>query len=239
MLLTDIHCHILPGVDDGAVDMDMAKDMLNEMYEQGVRRVIATPHYRLGMFEPSIRSIQKSYLEVKEYAKTIGTHGLEVKLGCEYHRADDMVKVLKNRQRPTMAGSNYVLVEFSSMDSYMKIRSKIYELIVSGFNPVIAHVERYPSIVENPSSVTDMIELGALIQVNADSILGIDGRNIKKFCKNLMKKKEIHFIGSDAHDVTERPPRLSACAAYVEKKWGWYTARKIFVKNPEMILGEI
>lgn len=238
MILTDIHCHILPGIDDGAADMDMTKNMLNKMYEEGVRRVIATPHYRVGMFEPSIPSIQKSYLEVKKYAKTIGTHGMEVKLGCEYHRADDMVNVLKNHQRPTMAGSNYVLVEFSSMDNYMKIRSKIYALVVAGYDPIIAHIERYPSIIENPSSVTDMIEMGALIQVNADSVLGIDGRSIKKFCKNLMKKKEIHFIGSDAHDMTERPSRLGACAAYVEKKWGWNMARNIFVKNPEMILNE-
>ena len=66
MILTDIHCHILPGVDDGAPDMTVTKDMLDKMYDEGVRRIIATPHYRVGMFEPSIRSIQSSYLEVKK-----------------------------------------------------------------------------------------------------------------------------------------------------------------------------
>lgn len=91
MILTDIHCHILPGVDDGAPDMTVTKDMLDKMYDEGVRRIIATPHYRVGMFEPSIRSIQSSYLEVKNYARTIGKYGMMVKLGCEYHRDDNMI----------------------------------------------------------------------------------------------------------------------------------------------------
>ena len=84
MILTDIHCHILPGVDDGAPDMTVTKDMLDKMYDEGVRRIIATPHYRVGMFEPSIRSIQSSYLEVKNYARTIGKYGMMVKLGCRH-----------------------------------------------------------------------------------------------------------------------------------------------------------
>ena len=233
MILTDIHCHILPGVDDGAPDMMVTKD---KMYDEGVRRIIATPHYRVGMFEPSIRSIQSSYLEVKNYARTIGKYGMMVKLGCEYHRDDNMVGNLQAHRRPTMAGSQYVLVEFSSMDSYLKIRSVVYEVVVGGFIPIIAHIERYPSIVEDPGVVADLIGLGALIQINADSMLGMDGRKCHKFCKYLMKREQVHFIGSDAHDLTERPSRLKECAVYVEKKWGWDTARRIFVKNPEKIL---
>lgn len=236
MILTDIHCHILPGVDDGAPDMTVTKDMLVKMYDKGVRRIIATPHYRVGMFEPSVRSIQSSYLEVKNYARTIGKYGMMVKLGCEYHRDDNMVGNLQAHRRPTMAGSQYVLVEFSSMDSYLKIRSVVYEVVVGGFIPIIAHIERYPSIVEDPGVVADLIGLGALIQINADSMLGMDGRKCHKFCKYLMKREQVHFIGSDAHDLTERPSRLKECAVYVEKKWGWDTARRIFVKNPEKIL---
>lgn len=236
MILTDIHCHILPGVDDGAPDMTVTKDMLDKMYDEGVRRIIATPHYRVGMFEPSIRSIQSSYLEVKNYARTIGKYGMMVKLGCEYHRDDNMVGNLQAHRRPTLAGSQYVLVEFSSMDSYLKIRSVVYEVVVGGFIPIIAHIERYPSIVEDPGVVADLIGLGALIQINADSMLGMDGRKCHKFCKYLMKREQVHFIGSDAHDLTERPSRLKECAVYVEKKWGWDTARRIFVKNPEKIL---
>ena len=67
-------------------------------------------------------------------------------------------------------------------------------------------------------------------------MLGMDGRKCHKFCKYLMKREQVHFIGSDAHDLTERPSRLKECAVYVEKKWGWDTARRIFVKNPEKIL---
>lgn len=195
MILTDIHCHILPGVDDGAPDMTVTKDMLDKMYDEGVRRIIATPHYRVGMFEPSIRSIQSSYLEVKNYARTIGKYGMMVKLGCEYHRDDNMVGNLQAHRRPTMAGSQYVLVEFSSMDSYLKIRSVVYEVVVGGFIPIIAHIERYPSIVEDPGVVADLIGLGALMLCYANTGgFGIDGCLSSCIGAAISNPKKEHYL---------------------------------------------
>ena len=141
-------------------------------------------------------------------------------------------------RRPALAGGRYVLVEFSSMDNYRKIHNTIYELVTGGFKPIIAHIERYPAIVSHSEYVAELIDQGAMIQVNADALLGIEGWKIRRFCKKLMKKEEIDFIASDAHDLKERPSRLRECADYVERKWGSRTAERIFVINPSKITGE-
>lgn len=238
MILTDIHCHILPNVDDGASDARETMAMLKKAYRDGVRRVIVTPHYRRGMFETEQERIQSLYLQVKRRAARIGSDGIELYLGCEYHRYSGMSKDLKRGLRPTLAGSKYVLVEFSGLDSYSKIRAIIYELTNAGYIPVVAHVERYPVLAEHMENVRDMIELGAKVQVNAGALLGKQGRRVKRFCKKLMKEQMVHFIGSDSHDLTVRPLLLRECADYVMKKWGKETARRIFVDNPSKIIGK-
>ena len=237
MILTDIHCHMLPGVDDGPRTGRMAAAMLKKSYKDGVRRIIVTPHYRAGMFEPEKKILIHRFLKMRDYAATIEDAGIELYLGCEYHRETDMVETLKKGMHPTMAGSRYVLVEFSSMDGYYRIRTVLYELISAGFIPIIAHAERYPAFVEHPENITDAIGLGARIQVNADALLGMDGFVIRHFCKKLMKNGQIDFIASDAHDMKARPSRLKECAEYVEKKWGRQTAVRIFEKNPLKIIG--
>ena len=105
--LTDIHCHILPVIDDGAANGKMTVSMLRKAYAEGVRRIIVTPHYR-GMFEPPMDKVYKRYW-VRKRPAGIGAFGIEVYLGCEYHRHSDMAEVLESGRRPTMAGSRYVL----------------------------------------------------------------------------------------------------------------------------------
>lgn len=234
--LADIHVHLLPNVDDGAAGSRMTKEMLHRAYGEGVRKMIVTPHFRGGMFETPAGIIRKRFDKVREYAREIGEEGIELYLGCEYFRETDMADRLKQGVRPTLAGSAYVLVEFSHWDSYSRIRNVLYELRCEGYLPVIAHAERYDAFAGDPENVSDAIRMGAYIQVNVDSVLGKAGRKAKAFCRTLMNRKEIHFIASDAHDMTERISEIGRCALYVEKKWGSRTAKKIFWENPEMIL---
>lgn len=236
MILTDIHCHILPGVDDGASNKQETLTMLKKAYRDGVRRMIVTPHYRRGMFEPDQEYVRKMYAAVRKKAAQIGNSGIEVYLGCECHRYSGMADDIEKGILPTLAGSRYVLTEFSSLDSFSKIRAIIYELTSAGYIPVVAHVERYSALTECIDHVQDMIELGAKIQINAASLLGKQGRKVKRFCKKLMKKELVHYIASDAHNLKTRPFLLRECADYVAKKWGKTTARRIFIENPSKII---
>lgn len=231
MRLTDIHCHLLPKVDDGAKDEEEALKLLEMEYAQGVRRIIVTPHYRIEMFETEKEQIEFQYRWLKTAAKQL-YDDLELYLGCEYHSNSQMLEDLKAHKRDTLAGSRYVLVEFSGMDSFAKQRKQIRELTGAGYIPVIAHAERYECLRKDIQNVKELIFFGAKIQVNADSILGEEGWKTKAFCKKLMKQDLLHFIASDAHRTKERVPNLGRCAEYIDKKMGHEYAQRIFVENP-------
>ena len=177
-MLVDIHCHILPGVDDGAPDMETSRAMIRDAYEQGVRYIIATPHYRPEMFEPSMKKVIRVYHELRDYAEEVG---IGLRLGCEYYRNEQMIRHLDKKLRPTMLGSRYVLTEFSTNDSFVTVRNYIYELITKGYRPIVAHVERY-FCCQEPERIQELKKLGAQIQINADSVLGYEGHTIKRFC---------------------------------------------------------
>lgn len=236
MILTDIHCHILPGVDDGAESGRMTMDMLRREYQDGVRKIILTPHHRAGMFMPSLQIIEHRFRKVREKAARIGSDGIKVYLGCEYYRSIDMSKEIKKETRYRMAGTSNVLTEFSSGDSYTNVRNIIYDLVANGYTPIIAHIERCEALTKSLDEVGNLIELGAKVQMNAESVLGKSGRKIKRFCKSLMDRDYVHFIASDCHDMTTRAPNLGECAAYIEKKRGEEYAKKIFQQNPDEII---
>lgn len=232
----DIHCHILPGVDDGAKNMEESKWMLRKEYADGVRRIILTPHFRYKMFEPSLEVVQKQFLRLQHAAVEVG-EDLELYLGCELHASMDMVSCLKNGERLTMAGSRYVLVEFGNSDEKSYIRERIQKLKLNGYLPIIAHVERYRATKGDMDFIDELKDLGALIQVNADSIIGKDGLSMKWFTKKLLKNDLIDFIGSDGHGSTSRVPEMGKCYSQVVKTVGSEYARRIFVENPRKITG--
>lgn len=231
MYLTDVHCHVLPLVDDGPQSLEESVKILKEAYEQGVRYMIMTPHYRPGMFEPSMRRIMYSYKYLKEVAQGLG---IKIRLGCENYRHEGLVEELLEKKRPTMAGSKYVLVEFSGHDLFSTVRNTVYELTNHGFKPIIAHVERYTSC-QTVEKIKELKELGASIQVNAGSILGEDGWQLKRFCDQLMKEELIDFIGSDTHNTKTRKMNLKKCASYVKRKMGKKYAQQVLIENPAKI----
>lgn len=236
--MIDIHCHVLPNIDDGASSVDEAKKILKEAYKQGVRYMILTPHYRPEMFEPSLETIIAAYYKFREIAKK--EYGIQVRLGCECYRHPQMIQMLNhnkydNHKLLTLAKSDYVLVEFSGHDLYSTIRNYVYELINNGYRPVIAHAERYVAC-HSLEKIHELRELGALIQVNAGSVLGEAGWGVKNHCLKMMKDGVVDFIASDTHNTSDRCMNLKKCVSYVERKMGKEYAKRIFADNPAKIL---
>lgn len=232
----DVHCHIIPGVDDGARNIDMAMELLRMEYKDGVRNIILTPHFRREMFEPSMDEILTSYEKLK--ANAAKEFEIRLFLGCEYHVNMNIADDLANGRRPTMAGSRYVLCEYSGASEAAFIKERSYHLISRGFIPVLAHIERYPSLTKNFELIEELTELGCLMQINAGSILGEDGFAVKRFCKKMIHYDLLHLIGSDAHDLKKRVPRMGACSEYLQKKAGRAYAEKILCENPARIVEE-
>ena len=232
MNLIDIHCHILPKVDDGPDSVEESLKMLKDMKRQGIKHVIVTPHYRPEMFEPSMKRVIYSYRHLRDIAYDMG---VSMSLGCEYYRNEQIIDHMDNRKRPSMAGSRYVLIEFSMNDLFPTVRNYVYELVTHGYQPIVAHVERY-FCCQKMEKIQELKDMGALIQVNAGSVLGEEGWKLKKFCLELMKKDLIDFIASDTHNTSDRKLNLKKCASYVTKKMGKQYAERIFFNNPLNIL---
>ena len=229
----DVHCHILPGVDDGAKTLEEAVQLLKAEYAAGVRSVILTPHFRRRMFEPPMELVYDAYERLR-YA--VRRTNLNLYLGCEYHVNMDITADLQNGVRPSMADSEYVLCEFSAGDAPAWMKERCRELVSRGFRPILAHIERYPELTKDFHLIEELTDLGCFMQVNAGSVLGDDGFRAKQFCKKLIREELLHFIGSDAHDLKHRPPRLGACASYLEKRYGEAYVHKIMCEHPARIV---
>lgn len=232
-MFIDIHNHTLFGVDDGPKSLEESWEMLKEAQGQGARAVILTPHYRHGMFPYPEEQIEENYRTLCERAK-----GLEISLylGCEYHVNSEITEKLQKGRCRTLAESDYVLTEYSGQTQYSYISEYTGRLLSSGYIPVIAHVERYGCLLKEPGLCAELSGKGALIQVNADSILGMDGRAAGRFCRKLLKNQWVDLIASDAHGRRERANHMGSCRRAVEKTYGEAYARRLFWENPERIL---
>ena len=234
----DMHCHILPGVDDGAKDIDETKAMLRIAYEEGIRCIIATPHHhpRRGKESPTV--LRRQAKLVREAAHEIDEH-FRIYLGTEVFFGQDVPDKLKDGKILSMNNRDYVLVEFSPSDTFAYIRQSLQQMQLAGYEVILAHVERYNCIVKEAELAEQLWEMGIHLQVNAESITGESGREIKKFVKYLMDQELVFCVGTDAHSPRHRAPRMKKAAAYVKKKYGEEYMRRIFFSNAKTMLKKL
>ena len=237
MYLTDIHCHILHGVDDGARTVEDSLAVVRTQYEAGVRNIVVTPHYRPRMFEtPRIEVADRFELLKRKVSEMFPDASLF--LGAEYFMNSDVVRDVTDEPLFRINGGNRILIEFDENVGTNAVKNAVYDLRAHGFFPIIAHAERYANVASERSfeTVNVVRNFGALIQVNAGSVIGKEGRRRRKFVKNLMERGLCDVVASDAHDVSERGVFLKEAADYVEKKYGIGTRNKLFSETPESIL---
>lgn len=228
----DIHTHIVPGVDDGAESLEESLEMISQMREQGVLNIVATPHYPDGKtekikdaFDMLKMSVEDKYPDMKLY------------LGNELLNGPGVIEALKNKTALTIAGTKYILVEFLPSDSQRKIYSALREYILEGYIPIVAHVERYEALHKNYDILDEIINMGAYIQMNTESLVGGMFDRRAAYCRKLLENGYIHFLGSDCHGAEKRKPLMKHA---IEKlKPGFVNsklAEKILFENPIKML---
>ena len=235
--LIDIHTHILPGVDDGARDMQEAIDLCRRAWENGTRAILLTPHYR-GVYKSDPAVLQAAYENLCKAVKK-ELPKMSLYLGNEVRFQTDIGQKIAKGEILSMAASRYVLLEFSNTAFRTHIITGVLECLSAEKVPIIAHAERYGAFRQDPALTEEVLKLGALIQLNADSVMGKRGFGVKRFCRKLLKAEKVHFIASDAHDKKHRPPVLYACYKHICKKYGEKYAKAIFWKNPRAIIENI
>lgn len=227
----DIHSHILPELDDGSQSIEETIHILELAYDEGIRTIIATPHFYEGVYENAKYKIGETLEELNSAIKEHNI-GIDIKLGCEIYYSHDICKFLDDGFIPTLNGTRYVLVEFAPMESYRNIKNGLMQLIYNGYLPILAHGERYDDLTKNIDKISDLVEMGVRIQVNAKSIIGEGVRRYKKITNKLIKYNLVHYIATDTHNSGTRGPFLMKAYEKVAKKYGEYCARSLFIDNP-------
>lgn len=232
---TDIHSHIMPGVDDGAQDMEESLAMLRMAKAENVSRIILTPHQKPGRKCVSMRGL-KERMELLQENIRQQQLAIQVYAGSECLYSHDLAERLEQGKFCTMADSRYVLVEFIPDENWTYIRDGLYQLISHGYLPIIAHVERYLQVVRDMDRVHELIDMGCYVQVNAGSITGAYGFGMRRTAKKLLRERAVHFVATDAHrESGKRSVQMKKCAAYLIKKYGQEYADRLLGGNAENI----
>ena len=216
MQFIDLHNHILPCVDDGSQSLEQSIRMLKMAYQEGIRGICLTPHYMPPRYETRVEDLKKSKDLLQETLILQGI-GIRLYLGNEIYYRPSTVEHILNGKALTLAESRYALVEYNVHESFLQIENSVHELANVGLRPIIAHLERYQDLMGDEKKVRRLIELGAYVQVNSGSVIGIFGRKMTRWSRTLLKKDLVHLIGTDAHNEEKRAPKLNDCVRYLIK----------------------
>ena len=237
MMLYDIHCHMLPGLDDGAFSMDESVLMAEMAASHHERAVVCTPHWLpdsdydlrtlLGVLQKTGSVLRERGIRLKLIA------GQEVFLDENYR---ETVGLLESSRLLTINRSVYPLVEFSPYVSEHLVYSSIGYLTARGFIPIIAHPERYRFVIEDPSVLKRMKNLGAFLQMNKGSVSGFFGGSVRRTAEYMLSARLADFAASDAHSPYRRTPPLNELHEWLSVNCSMRYADFLLCENPLRVL---
>ena len=235
--MTDIHCHILPGLDDGAPDIDTSILMAEIAAESGVTDIIATPHTnQAGRFENyASPSLDDLFRRVRD---EIADRKIPVRLhpGMEVYGSGMVPGMLRDGKLTTLAGSRYFLIEFGFRDLPENMDRVLRELLSAGVVPVVAHPERYEQIQNHPNWLFRWAKEGILLQSNKGSFTGFFGRKPRELAFAMVARGLTACVASDAHGYEHRTPSLEEAEEILTVEFSGDTAKSLLADNPEKIL---
>lgn len=233
--MLDLHCHLLPGIDDGAVDLDMSLRMARMAVEDGIGTVACTPHIYPGMYDnegPDIRAA------IAALRLELARHGIPLTLveGADVHLAPDLAASIRMGRVPTLAGSRYLLLEPPHHVAPPRFEDSVFQLMVAGFVPVVTHPERLSWIEDHYEVFVRVVKAGAWMQITAGSLTGRFGRRPKYWAERMLDERLVHILATDAHDPRRRPPLLAEGRAAAARRVGEAEAAHMVHTRPQGIV---
>ena len=220
-ITTDIHSHLIPGIDDGAQTMEQSIEMIEAFIDLGYTKLITTPHIMSHRF-PNTRAILEEGLVLLQKELQERNMQMEIEIASEYYLDETVMELVEQRDIMTF-GKNYMLFEMSYVQPLHHLEEMVFEIKVAGYTPVLAHPERYVYMHDDFSKYERLKEKGLLFQLNVPSLGGYYSKPVQKAAKRLVDEGMVDFIGSDAHKMAH----LSALKAVRTKK----TYANIFTNN--------
>lgn len=226
--MIDIHCHILPNLDDGAGSMEIACAMAEMAIADGITHVIATPHASPHYpFVPELVKQRRDEIQSRFEGRLV------LATGCDFHLSfENLQTIREDVARFTLNQKNYLLVEFADYSIPPSLDHALHDLQLAGLHPIITHPERNPLIRAQPERLFAWLRQGCYAQVTAQSLLGKFGRSAQEVAEEWLDIGAVHFVASDGHNITSRPPLLREAFDYLAKTRGDDVARGLLVENP-------
>jgi protein-tyrosine phosphatase len=239
--MIDLHCHILPDIDDGPETWGESLEMARMAVSDGIRTVVATPHlFRHRRVNLSDLNYKEAILEkVGELGARLAQDQipLEVLVGCDFPLSWEALELLQQDQVLTINnGGRYLLLELPDLSLPPTTEEICYVLQCRGITPIITHPERHFMIQENPEKLGRLLELGCLAQMTAGSLTGLFGRQVARLSRALVKKGYIKIVASDAHSCRGRTPELRKAVALLARLIGKKAAMDMVTSIPEKII---
>jgi protein-tyrosine phosphatase len=231
----DLHCHILPGLDDGATDLSVSLEMARAFVADGVKVAACTPHILPGLYNNSGPQIRQATTALQH---VLDREGIPLKLvtGADNHITPTFVAELRSGHLLALADTRYVLVEPPHHVAPPRLEDLFFSLLVAGFMPILTHPERLTWIDSHYQTVQRMCQAGAWIQLTAGSLSGAFGRTARYWGERMLEEGLVHILATDAHDVKRRPPNLSVGRDFAAKRVGNMEAEHLVVTRPRGIL---
>lgn len=229
--MIDIHHHLLWGLDDGASSLESSIAMARIAAEDGITHIVCSPHANgKYTYEPQLIADKISTLQL-----ALDRESIAVKLGhgCDFHMSyDNIEEAHREPAKFSINGLGYLLVEIPDYGISRGLTEIFYQLQLSGLTPILTHPERNPTLQSEPERLMDWLRGGVLIQITAGSITGRMGKRAERMAHDLLGKRWVHFLATDAHNTTSRPPRMSEAFDMVANKYGPEYAHLLCTSNP-------
>ena len=230
--MVDIHCHILPGIDDGSDTWDTTAEMCRMAARDGITHIVATPHCD-GLYEYDRAHFTDMLATLSEVAGGRTTFSI----GCDFHLSGRNVEAAMDDPRPFALGdTQYLMVEFDHHGIPSNASDLLRAILSRGMVPIVTHPERNAYLMKNLDVVQQYIQMGCLSQVTANAFTGFWGPKSKKAAEKLLKKKAIHIVATDAHDLKLRPPLLSEARTRIATIAGEDIAEALCTHNPAAVV---
>lgn len=234
--MIDIHCHILPGLDDGAPDLSISMEMAQMAVAEGITTIIATPHHLNGRYENTADRVE---LAAERFNRELIDHQVPLKVLCgqETRIHERFLDEIDCGNIRGLNETSYILLELPSSHIPKELDSLLHELSVLNLIPIIAHPERNAEIFSEPHKLLPLLHKGALSQVTAHSVTGLFGSKIQKVALELCQKQLVHFIASDAHHPQKRPFGLKEAYTLLRQEVDDQTVDAYMHNAESLILG--
>ena len=229
--MVDIHHHLLWDTDDGSKDIETSIAMVKASAADGVTHIVCTPHAN-GTYDflPEVNAAKVSELRERLVAEGVT---MNIGLGCDFHLSyDNILAAKEDPARFSVNGLGYLMVEIPDYGVPRGLTETFYELQLAGLTPILTHPERNPTIQNDLPRLGEWMRGGVLVQVTGDSVTGRMGKTAQRIAHELLAKRWVHFLATDAHNLSSRPPRLSEAYEAVAKKYGEEYAESLVTTNP-------